>query len=186
MDSTEDLTDEHKEIAVFLAIVEEIANRLASMKGASAEDLQWLFEFNRDFVLRVHLSKEESLFFPVLRDIGVPEDPVNALTGDHDALRGIAKIIRGLIEDYNDGGDGDVISDLVDMLRFYSAFMKDHIETEETIFYPIVDKCVSKENDMKLAARLKCSGAERIGIGRDEELREILDSLKLFYGISNG
>ncbi|MFB3765563.1 MAG: hemerythrin domain-containing protein [Methanotrichaceae archaeon] len=184
MESTEGLTDEHKEIAVFLAIIEEIANRLASMKGARAEDLQWLFEFNRDFVLRMHQGKEESLFFPVLRDIGVPEDPINILTGDHDALRGIAKTIRGLIEDYNSGDDGNVTSDLVDMLRFYAAFMKDHIEAEETVFYPIADKCISRENDMRLAARLKVSGAERIGIGRDEDLREILDSLKLFYGIS--
>lgn len=185
MESTEDLTEEHKEIAVFLAIIEEIANRLASMKEASAEDLQWLFEFNRDFVLRAHHGKEERLLFPVLRDMGVPEDPVNVLTGDHDLLRGIAKTIRGLIEDYNKCSDGAVISDLVDMLRFYASLMKDHIETEETVFYPILDKCISRENDMKLAARLRCSGAERIGIGRDEELREILDSLKLFYGVPN-
>lgn len=89
MESTEDLTEEHKEIAVFLAIIEEIANRLASMKEASAEDLQWLFEFNRDFVLRAHHGKEERLLFPVLRDMGIPEDPVNVLTGDHDLLRGI-------------------------------------------------------------------------------------------------
>ncbi|MGA9099231.1 MAG: hemerythrin domain-containing protein [Methanotrichaceae archaeon] len=180
MESTEDLTNEHKEIAIFLAIVEEIANRLASMKEANAEDLQWLFEFNRDFVLRAHHGKEESLFFPVLRDIGVPEDPINVLIADHDLLRGIAKTIRGLIEDYNIGSDGDVTLDLVDMLRFYSMLMKDHNETEESIFYPIVDKCISRENDMKLVARLRCSGAERIGIGRDMELREILDSLKLF------
>lgn len=90
-----------------------------------------------------------------------------------------------MIEDYNKCGDGAVISDLVDMLRFYASLMKDHIETEETIFYPILDKCISRENYMKLAARSRCSGAERIGIGRDEELREILDSLKLFYGVPN-
>ena len=186
MESIDDLTNEHKEIAIFLAIVEEIASRLASMKEANAEDLQWLFEFNRDFVLRAHHGKEESIFFPVLRDIGIPEDPINTLIGDHDLLRSAAKTIRGLIEDYNKGIDGAVTLDLVDTLRFYSTFMKDHIETEETIFYPIVDKCISSDNDLKLARRLRCSGAERIGIGRDAELHEILDSLKLFYGISDG
>jgi len=185
MDSTEDLTNEHRKIAIFLAIVEEIANRLALMKEANVEDLQWLFEFNRDFVLRAHHSKEESLFFPYLRDIGIPEDPINVLIGDHDALRGIAKTIRGLIEDYKLGNDGALTLDLVDMLRFYSMLMKDHIETEENMFYPILDKCISKENDTRLASKLKCLSAERIGIGRDMELREILDNLKLFYGISD-
>lgn len=183
MESTGDLIDEHKNIAIFLAILEAIANRLTSNKGAAPEDLQWLFEFNRDFVLRSHHGKEESLFFPALRDIGVPEDPVNMLVAEHDLMRCIAKIIRGLIEDYKEN-DGEAIPDLVDMLRCYAQLMKDHIETEESIFYPIMNKCISREMDFRLAARLRRSGFERIGIGRDMELREILDDLKLLYGVS--
>lgn len=186
MESTDNLTDDHKEIESFLAIVEAIANRLASMKEVSIADLQWLFEFNRDFVLRAHYSKEERLFYPFLRGIGVPEDPINILTGDHDATRILSKTIRGLIEDYDNGSNGEVIYDLVDMLRFYCGLMKDHIETEETIFYPIVDKYISREEDIRLASRLKCAEFERIGINRDAELREILDSFKLFYGVSKG
>lgn len=183
MESTGDLIDEHKNIAVFLAILEAIAKRLTSNKEAAPEDLQWLFEFNRDFVLRSHHGKEESLFFPALRDIGVPEDPVNVLVADHDLMRGVAKTIRGLIEDYREN-DVEVIPDLVDMLIFYIQLVKDHIETEESIFYPILDKCISSETDIRLAAKLRRSGFERIGIGRDLELLEILDDLKLFYGVS--
>lgn len=184
MESTEDLTNDHREIEAFLAIVEEIANSLASMKRVSAADLQWLFEFNRDFILRAHCSKEERLFYPFLRGIGVPEDPINILAGDHDAARILSKTIRGLIEDYSNGSNGDIIFDLVDVLRFYCTFIKDHIETEEGIFYPIADKYISREDDMRLASRLKSAEAERIGINRSVELREIFDSLKLLYGIS--
>lgn len=127
MESIEALTDDHREIEIFLAIVKEIANRLASMKDVRVEDLHLLFEFNRDFVLRAHHGKEEGLFLPYLRGIGVPEDPINFLIGDHDAIRGIAKTIMGLIEDYGKGSNGGAICDLIDMLRLYKAFVNDHI-----------------------------------------------------------
>jgi hemerythrin-like domain-containing protein len=184
MHSTEDLTEEHEDIAIFLAILETIANRLESKKVTMPEDLQWLFEFNRDFVLRSHHGKEERLFFPALQDLGVPEDPINILTVDHEMMRGTAKIIRGLIEDYK-GGDEDATSELIDMSRHYIKLMKDHIENEEAVFFPVVNKYISREMDMKLSSRLEQYGMERIGIGRDVELHEILDSLKLFYGVSN-
>jgi hemerythrin-like domain-containing protein len=184
MQSTEDLTDEHEDIATLLAILEVIASRLESKRVTMPEDLQWLFEFNRDFVLRLHHGKEERLFFPALQDLGVPEDPINILIADHEMMRGTARIIRGLIEDYK-GGDEDATSELIDMLRHHVQIMKDHIENEEVVFFPLVNKYISREMDIKLAARLKQYGMERIGISRYIELHEILDSLKLFYGISN-
>jgi hemerythrin-like domain-containing protein len=184
MQSTEGLIEEHEHITSFLEILGVIADRLESKRLTMPDDLLWLFEFNRDFVLRLHHGKEERLFLPALVDLGIPEEPINILMADHEMMRGIAKMIRGLIEDWKDG-DEDATSELADILRNYIQLTKEHIEIEESIFYPIMDKRISREMDTRLASRLYRYGMERIGILREVELRDILDSLKPFYGISN-
>ncbi len=185
MDSIENLKEEHEDIAVFLAILEQIINRLESGKGTemNSEDMEWLFEFNRDFILKSHHEKEEHLLFPAMRELGVPEAPVNVLISEHDLMRDIAKTVRGLIEDYK-AGNSEAASKLIETVRIYIQLMKDHIENEESIFYSMVDQYISKERDARLAYRLWLFGEERIGVGRLAELHELLDNLKIFYGIS--
>jgi hemerythrin-like domain-containing protein len=63
MKSTTDLKEEHESIAFFLAILEAIISRMQSRKQISLEDLQWLFEFNRDFILKCHNGKEDCILF---------------------------------------------------------------------------------------------------------------------------
>lgn len=182
MKSTTDLKEEHESITIFLTILEAILSRMQSKKQISLEDLQWLFEFNRDFILKCHNGEEDCILFPVLEGTAVPPESISSLIAEHELAWSISKTIRGLIQDCIEGSR-DAEWDIIELGQSYINFMKEHIDREETIFYPLVDECISQDVDDLLAFRLRLFIEDRIGIGRYVDLQEMLQYLKTFYGI---
>jgi len=182
MKSTTDLKEEHESIAFFLAILEAIISRMQSRKQISLEDLQWLFEFNRDFILKCHNGKEDCILFPALEGMAVPPESINPLIAEHELAWCISKTMRGLIQDCIEGRR-DAEWDIIELGLSYINFLKEHIDKEETIFYPLVDEYISRDMDDLLALRFRLFIEDRIGIGRYVDLQEMLQYLKTFYGI---
>jgi hemerythrin-like domain-containing protein len=182
MKSTADLKEEHEDIATFLTMLDAILSRMQSKKQISLEDLQWLFEFNRDFVLKCHNGKEDCILFPALEGIAVPPEFVNSLIAEHELAWSISKTMRGLIQDYIEGRR-DAEWDIIDLGRSYISLMREHIDKEETIFYPLVDEYISRDVDDQLALKFRLFMEDRIGIGRYVDLREMLQYLSTFYGV---
>ena len=182
MKCTDELCLDHEEITALLTILDLNIKKLESGKPASSEDLRWLFEFNRDFVIRNHNQKEESILFPALVSAGIPEELIDPIIEEHELMWSRAKTARGIIEDYGDGAPG--ASDrLADAGRSYIDLLKEHIEFEEKTVYPVAEGYLSNELDEHLAAKLKTFAEKRVGAGRLIDLQEILDSLKEIYGI---
>ncbi len=105
-------------------------------------------------MIRNHNQKEESILFPALVSAGIPEDLIDPLIEEHDLMRSRAKTVRGIIEDYGDGGPG-ASARLADAGRSYIDLLKEHIEFEEKTVYPVAEGFLSNELDEHLAARLK-------------------------------
>jgi hemerythrin-like domain-containing protein len=61
--------------------------------------------------------------------------------------------------------------------------MKDHINKEEKIVFPLVDEIISMDMDDWLAFKFRLFIEERIGIGRYLDLQELLSYFKTYYGI---
>jgi hemerythrin-like domain-containing protein len=182
MKSTSDLKEEHEDIAIFLAILDSILSKMQSKKQISLEDLQWLFEFNRDFVLKCHNGKEDCILFPAMEGMAVPPEFINSLISEHELAWSISKTMRGLIQDYIEGRR-DAEWDIIELGRSYINFMKEHIDKEETILYPLVDEYISRDMDDLLALRFRLFNEDRIGIGRYVDLKEMLQYLNTFCGI---
>ncbi len=182
MKSTKDLKEEHESIAVFLNILEAILSMMQSEKQASLVDLQWLFEFNRDYVLKCHNGKEEYVLFPALEGIEIPREFINPLIEEHEIAWRISKTMRGLIQDCIEG-KRDAEYDVIDLGRSYINLMREHMDREETILYPFIDEYISMDVDEYLDLRFNIFMEERIGIGRYLDLEEMLQYLKTFYGI---
>ncbi len=182
MKSTTDLKEEHESIAIFLNILEAILSTMQSEKQVNLVDLQWLFEFNRDYILKCHNGKEEYVLFPALEGIEIPQESINPLIEEHEIAWSISKTMRGLIQDCIEG-NRDAECDLIDLGRSYVNFMREHIDKEETIFFPIIDEYIYTDDDEYLDLRFSLFMEERIGIGRYLDLEEMLQYLKAFYGI---
>ncbi len=181
MKSTADLKEEHENIAIFLAVLDIIISRMQSKKQISLSDLQWLFEFNRDFILKCHNEKEDCILFPALDGMAIPVESINSLIAEHELAWSISKIMRGLIQDCIEGRR-DAEWDIIELGRSYISFMREHIDKEETIFYPLVDERISRDMDDMLAFKLRLFIEDRIGIGRYADLQELLQDFKAFYG----
>ena len=171
-----------KKSAAFMTILDLNIKKLESGKSASLEELQWLFEFNRDFVIMNHNQKEESTLFPALVSAGIPEELINPLIEEHELMRSRAKTVRGIIEDCGDGAPG-ASARLADAGRRYIDLLKEHMEFEEKAVYPIAEEDLSDELDAHLAAKLKIFEEKRARAWRLFDLQEMLDNLKEIYGI---
>jgi hemerythrin-like domain-containing protein len=182
MKCTDELCLDHEVITAFLTILDLSIKKLESGKAASSEDLRWLFEFNRDFVIRNHNQKEANVLFPALVSAGFPEEQIHSLIEEHELIRLRAKTVRGFIEDYDEGAFG-ARARLADAGRRYIDLLKEHIEFEEKAVYPVAEELLSNELDEHLAAKLRVFVETRVGIGRLIDLQGVLDSLKEIYGI---
>jgi hemerythrin-like domain-containing protein len=177
MKCTDMLCLDHEEIIVLLTILDVIIKRLESGRPADLEELRWLFEFNRDFVIRNHNQKEERILFAALLSAGFPEEHINPLLEEHELVRSRAKMTRDMVEDYAEGMPG-AGARLADAIGRYADLLKEHIEFEEKTVYPVAEECLSNELDEHLAAKLKIFGEKRVGMGRLLDLQEMLNSLR--------
>ena len=182
MKCTDELCLDHEEITSFLTILDLSIKKLEYGKAACPEDLRWLFEFNRDFVIRNHNQKEEHILFPFLASAGFPEEQIDSLIEEHELMRSRAKTVRGLIEDYDEGASG-ARARLADAGRRYIELIKGHLEFEEKAVYPVAEELLSNELDEHLTAKLGVFVEMGVGVERLIDLQDVLGSLKEIYGI---
>lgn len=180
MKPTEDLREEHDSIKGFLDVLEAMVRKIELGEPVESDDLQWMFEFSRDFIEKCHLEKEEQVLFPVLEAAGMPYDAIYSLTVDHEAARDAARFLRGAAAGY---GEGDLRSphEIAAGSRRYIGLLKEHMATEDELFYSAADLYLPKESKYKLLEDLQEYEQERIGAGRSEDLLELLGYLKGFY-----
>jgi len=180
MKVTEELRKEHETIKVFLKILETLSKKLSSGETVDPDSLNWMFEFSKYFIDRCHHGKEEKVLFQALICAGMPEDSINCLTSEHEVVMGISKVLRGAAAGYSQG-ELWAASELIDAAWRYASVMDEHIETEEGVFYSLADSCLTREMEQKIVGDYQKFELERIGPGRGEELKEILEHLKDFY-----
>gem|GEM_PF-3531489 len=173
---------EHDDVRGLLKILQAMTLRLVDGRRVDLEDLEWIFEFNRDYVDRFHHGREEYILYSSLKDEGVPECPLSELFAEHEITRSLAKVIRGYIEDYKQQEAGSRIPpEIIEGCLSYIDLLLDHMDKEEKIFFPLADECFTKEAQERMAEKFQTFELERIGLGRKEELRTLIDHLKNFY-----
>ena len=182
MRPTDLLKWEHDDVRGLLKILQAMTLRLVDGRRVDLEDLEWIFEFNRDYVDRFHHGREEYILYSSLKDEGVPECPLSELFAEHEITRSLAKVIRGYIEDYKQQEAGSRIPpEIIEGCLSYIDLLLDHMDKEEKIFFPLADECFTKEAQERMAEKFQTFELERIGLGRKEELRTLIDHLKNFY-----
>jgi len=182
MKATEVLREEHKAIKLALSILGRVSNKLESGEKVDQEDLGRILEFIKTFVDTCHHGKEEGLLFVAMENAGMPRarGPIGVMLKEHEMGRSYVRNMRETVEKYKTG-DFSYSSRLVENAKKYAELLNAHIEKEDNILYPMADMQLPDETQRELIEKFEKLEQDRIGIGKHEELHELLHHLKDKY-----
>ncbi len=168
MKSTDLLMQDHKIILRSLDILEEMAGKVRNGERLDPEDVEALLHFLRSFEDEDHQTKEETALFPQLMQSAPAEErSFRQMLFEHDQER---SLVGGLEEALKTEKGTDFIS----YAHRLSAILRNHIYKEDNILFDIVEKCLSKQQDEKVAREFEDFDRD-FGI---QKRRELIDSLR--------
>lgn len=144
-DPIEILKREHTEGLTHLARLENATESLRR-NGFSAEAFEQIAASIRwiDTDVRKHIEKEERYLLPLLdrHVVDVPE----MIRNEHRELRSAFTQLLQTVEDVEEGQiRGSILQELVQIATVIVDLMRRHIETENTLLFPLVQKVLTSQ-----------------------------------------
>ena len=140
-DITQALVNEHRLILRMIALLERKAP-----KTADGSYINWQFyldgiDFIRQYADRFHHAKEENILFKALIDNGMPKEhsPVAAMLMEHDQGRSYVRAMETAVLEAQLGHE-DTYQEIADNALGYAALLRDHIDKEDDILYPLAER----------------------------------------------
>lgn len=183
MRTTQELSDEHRAVLAALEVMERVEGAMAAGDREAVGHMEELLDFFRGFVDRCHHAKEESILFPEMQRHGLPSEggPIGVMLAEHDSGRGLVRTIgEGL--DRVRAGDPSGIDAVREASDLYRDLLREHIEKEEKVLFPMADQVLTGEDAALLIERFEAVEREQVGPGRHLEYHAMLDRLRERYG----
>lgn len=140
-DVTAVLTEEHRLILRMIELLERNTDLLEQGRFSDWDFYLDAVDFIRHYADRFHHAKEEDILFRELVRNGMPREnsPVAAMLLAHDQGRGF---VRGMEQAALRAreGDEDAVDEVVGNARDYAALLREHIDTEDHILYPLAER----------------------------------------------
>jgi hemerythrin-like domain-containing protein len=174
-----DLTNEHEAILSAIQILEKMIATIEKTTSVDTKDIHDFIGFLKEFADKCHHGKEEGLLFPAMIGAGVPDrsGPIGVMLAEHAQGR---KLIRDMEESVS--MDVDRIK-LAQAARGYANLLRNHIQKENTILFPMAEKVLTETQLEKLYEGFEEHEEKVIGQGRHEELHAMLKNLQEKYPI---
>jgi hemerythrin-like domain-containing protein len=182
MNPTEELEAEHGGILRMLEILQAIVGKMGLLKEFTEEHIEQIMEFLKVFVDKCHHGKEEEFLFPALEEEGVPREggPIGVMLQEHQTGREIiAKMDASLYRLAT--GSTDAESAFKEAAESYIQLLRQHIDKENDVLFPMADERLSKERKHKMSEQFERLERERIGEGRHEAFHKLLEDLARIY-----
>jgi hemerythrin-like domain-containing protein len=163
MKSLEILIREHGLIRQALDIFSSAKEKLEKGKRPPKEFFEGAVEFSRKFADQFHHFKEEYLMFGLLSEKkgALYDGEIGALRYQHERGRKFVGEIENSLGGYFQG-DIFATTTLLENLASYISLLKLHIHTEDHIFFPMVEKEFSEDENHLLLEQFK-NEEKRIG-----------------------
>lgn len=172
------LMDEHRSIERVLDALETAAAGLeaglAVRPGFFLDAAQFLVEFADG----CHHRKEEGILFPAMIDSGMPPQggPIAVMLAEHESGRSFVRAIRAAATRLA-SGETEVAGRLVRSARDYVALLRDHIDKEDEVLFPMAASRLSAEAGRKVAAEFDRAEASDAAAGQPARLLELAAAL---------
>ncbi|WP_372881977.1 hemerythrin domain-containing protein [Psychromonas sp.] len=183
MNAINELKNEHAAVKMTLTVLDRMISRLEREPDQKiVEHLDQLVGFFQVFVDKCHHGKEEDILFPALVKLGVNRDggPIGEMLSEHEQGRGYIKGLKEAVEKIKKGQASGVV-EAAENATSYIELLNNHIEKEEKVLFQIGEEGFSEAEQAALYAAFEKLEEEKIGIGKHEELHQLLDGLKGIY-----
>lgn len=141
------MVEEHQLILRMIALLEK---NVALAEAGRFSDWNFFLDgalpFIKQYADRFHHAKEEDVLFKALVANGMPEQnsPVAAMLMAHDEgrtfVRGMELAARRLLASEPGVATTEIVAALAENARGYAGLLRDHIEKEDTILYPLAER----------------------------------------------
>ena len=164
--ATADLRHEHEVILQALGVLERAADVLAAGQPLSESTLADLVQFLRTFADRCHHGKEEDQLFPAMRAKGMG-GTLAVFLDEHEEGRGYLRTLAS----------GASPAERAAAARRYVGMLREHIERENEVLFPLADGLFSAEEHGVLARAYEDVELDVVGAGGHEGLLTTLARL---------
>jgi hemerythrin-like domain-containing protein len=165
--ATAELRHEHEVILRALAVLERAGERLATGGRVDEAALLELVALIRLFADTCHHGKEEDQLFPALREKGFGAT-LGVFLDDHAEGRGYLAILAG----------GAPAAARGSAARKYVGLLRDHIQRENEVLFPMADDVLDHDEHARLARRYAEVEERVVGPGGHDALLATLDRLE--------
>lgn len=185
MRPTEILSNEHRVIEVMLSVVENIVDQANTSGKLDKQDAEQVVAFIKTFADTCHHGKEEGQLFPAMEARGIPveQGPLGVMLHEHDLGRGYVKLMSENIEAASQGNT-EALEAFADSAMGYVYLLRNHIQKEDNILFPMAARILNQEAETELLARFDTVEHEHVGTGTHEHYLKIAESLATKYGVS--
>ena len=151
MQAIDILMQEHRVIEKVLNALESAADRLEAGETVHMDFFLKAADFIRNYADGTHHQKEEGILFTSLEGHGFPKDadPVSVFMDEHVEGR---RLTKGMVEcaERISAGDNSAKSQLASHARDYVALLREHIQKEDNVLFPIADDVLAGEGTQLL------------------------------------
>jgi hemerythrin-like domain-containing protein len=158
MESVERLKAEHDLIERGLALLEKAVARIEAGQPLPEGFPQWAPRFFQQFADQCHHAKEEDVFFPVLKQRGIPEQggPIGVMLHEHVLGRDCV----GRMREASQAQPLDART-FADAARQYIPLLRQHIFKENNVLFRMAEQVMNEADDADVTGRFSKVEQER-------------------------
>jgi hemerythrin-like domain-containing protein len=152
------LKHEHRVIERGLRALDGMCLTLKVGGTVPPDALAQVLDFIHNFADRFHHSREEDLFFPVLKQFGLQEDggALGFLRREHEVEREMLTELEMSVEEYRYGDDA-ASQRFVRAAEQFRDLLIGHMQREDTILFPLAEEMIAEIAKVKLIEQLNCA-----------------------------
>jgi hemerythrin-like domain-containing protein len=158
MKSVERLKSEHELIERGLNLLEKAVARLQVGQPLPEGFPQWAPQFFQHFADQCHHAKEEDVFFPVLKQRGIPEQggPLGVMLHEH----GLGRDCVGRMQEASRAQPFDAPT-FAEAARQYIPLLRQHIFKENNVLFHMAERVMSAADDADVTGQFSQVEQER-------------------------
>ena len=179
MQAIDMLMSEHRVIERALDALERWVSTLNSESESDDKaELARFVSFIRDFGDAYHHAKEEDMLFVAMVEQGFPREggPIAMMLHEHDLGRSLVSVLDGLAQQSTAWSKEDSDT-LARTAREFSALLRQHIQKEDQILYPMADTRLPEPVQEAMFRRFQAFEEERTSSGERQRLLALGDAL---------
>lgn len=153
MQATDILMEEHRVIEKVLASLETAANRLSAGQAIPMNFFLKAADFIKNFADGCHHKKEEGILFVAMAANGMSQEiePLSIMLEEHEQGRRLTRAMQEGAERVQ-RGETTALSQVIQSVLEYVALLRQHIQKEDHILFPMADDLIPVEQHQQIMA----------------------------------